>query len=79
MSKLYECPLCKDLNTVEEWDNITKKECISREQRRKYIPLNNPIKEHLYKDTSYKCPSCLKFIRRLEIKESKIKDEEVVK
>ena len=80
MNILYECPLCENMHTGEEWNIVTMNHlCKNREMRRKYIPFENPIHDHRRRKTEYKCPSCLEHIRRVLIKETKYDDSEIKK
>lgn len=79
MNKLYKCPECEGLSTIIEWEKVTLGDYTNREKRRKFIPFDSPMKEHINRKTIYKCPCCLKFIYRMIIKVSSINDDDIIK
>jgi Zn ribbon nucleic-acid-binding protein len=77
MIKLYECPRCKELHTLTEWNNQTLKRLTNRVEKRKFIPFESSIVTHRNKCTHYECPSCMELVSRVLTKESLINDDEI--
>lgn len=55
---IIQCGWCKAKNTAEKWNDITLKECNSREKRRAYTPVYKESTFTRGANTFYKCPSC---------------------
>lgn len=52
------CPICGKVNTVKEWNNLSKKACTNRQMKRAYKELTS-VKVYLHTSESYyQCPSC---------------------
>lgn len=50
------CPKCGESNELKMWDKETMEQCASREQRRKYVSINEKRAGNgVY---AYRCPSC---------------------
>jgi len=79
MNKLYECPECHEFHTAEEWDIYTQRSCCNRQERRRYYSFKANWDTHFRRKTTFKCPSCNKFVFRTNILESSINDDEIVK
>lgn len=57
------CPWCEKEETVDKWDELSFKECVSREQRRAYKHLSDPKVWGVNSTNFFKCPLCGQWVR----------------
>lgn len=53
-----KCGWCDKISTVEEWNDYTFSQCISREMRRAFTPLFKRKAFRRDSNTFYRCPKC---------------------
>lgn len=62
-SLMIKCPRCEAESTLGDWDDYSYAECITREMRRGYIPLQEKRAFNTKSGVCYKCPKCAQWIR----------------
>ena len=51
--QMYTCKQCGQEFTADQWNEATLELCTNRQERRKYVPIQDAKKEKWYK-----CPGC---------------------
>lgn len=66
--KIYKCPSCTSLHSIQEWDDSTLSMFNSRSDKRAFRSLGIESTRHRGSNRQYVCPSCGKLIMGAQIK-----------
>ncbi len=66
-STIISCQWCGVPSTLQEWDDISYKDCTSREMRRAYMHLSNERAFNKKYNKFYKCPNCGKWLKGCQL------------
>lgn len=62
------CGWCDKASLARDWNDVTFKECKSREMRREYTPIFNEKAFLRQSNTFYKCPICGRWLRGCQLR-----------
>lgn len=68
--KIFECPSCKKVHSVKDWDESTLSTCNNRQVRRTFKSLGFESSRDRGSKKVYVCPSCRAFTAGNKIKPS---------
>ena len=78
-SETVRCPRCFKESKLGEWDDLTFKQCVTREMRRAYTKLNTKRAFRRESNTFYICPKCKVWSRGCHLTITNTEDETLKK